>query len=150
MRSADLSARARAKANSRQLALLCAEIAAEKKARDIVILDIHKLVVIADYFVVATGDSSRQLQAIAEAAEERLNSMKLHRLGEEGYREGKWILLDYGSVIVHLFLEPLRKHYDLENLWADAPRVRLAAAKKAVTARAASPKQKAPRRKSPR
>lgn len=79
----------------------------------------------ADYFIVASGTSRRHVQALAEHLDEVLSAAGIEPLGREGLEEGSWILLDYNDVIIHLFLQPLREFYDLEALWAEAPRVTL-------------------------
>lgn len=109
--------------SSKELALAAAEAAAEKKARDIVILDMEKLSPITDYFVIASGTNKIQIQAIAEEIEDNLQDLGIQPLRKEGYREGSWILLDYANIVVHVFLEEERKYYDLERLWRDAPRL---------------------------
>jgi ribosome-associated protein len=113
----------RADHDSRDVARICAEIADEKKATDIRILDVAKILVITSYFVIATGESRKQLQAIAEAIHARLKDAGLRRYGVEGLEEGKWILLDYGDVIVQLFDPETRRYYNLEMIWGDAPQV---------------------------
>lgn len=107
----------------RGIALLCADIADEKKAGDIVILDVEKILIITSYFVIATADSRKQLQAIADGIHERLKPLGVRRYGTEGYEEGKWILIDYGDVIVQLFDRETRGYYNLEMIWGDAPKV---------------------------
>lgn len=111
-------------ARSLELALAAARTAEENRGRDIVILDVRKLTSIFDYFVIASGTSRRQLHAMSEEIDHRLED-DLHdeRLGIEGYAESRWILLDYGSVVVHLFDDETREYFALEELWADAPRV---------------------------
>jgi len=76
-----------------------------------------------DYFFICSGTSDRQVQAIAEGIQEVLEGKGIRALGLEGTREGKWILIDYEDVVVHIFLEPVRQVYDLEGLWMDAPRI---------------------------
>ena len=109
---------------SLQLALTVAGIAEENRGRDIVILDMRKLTPIFDYFVLATGTSRRQLHSISEEIDRILQeTLGDRRLGIEGYVDGRWILLDYGDVVVHLFDEESRAYYDLEQLWCSAKRV---------------------------
>ena len=105
-------------------AMLAARTAAENRGRDIAILDVRPLTAIFDYFVVVTGTSRRQLHAISEEIDRTLQE-ELHdrRLGLEGYEQSRWILLDYGDVVVHLFDEETRAYYALEDLWAQAKRV---------------------------
>jgi ribosome-associated protein len=107
----------------RDAALLCAETAYEKKATDIRVLDVSKILVITSYFVIATAESRKQLQAIADSIHEKLKPLGFRRMGTEGLEEGKWVLLDYGDVIVQLFDPTTRRYYNLEEIWADAPRV---------------------------
>ena len=111
---------------AKQRAFLCAHYAREKKAFDIHILDIREFSSLTDYLVVASGNSDRQVQAIAEAV--RLGCKKNERFspfGVEGMKEGRWILLDYGDVMVHLFQPAVREFYDLESMWSEAPRLEL-------------------------
>ena len=109
--------------NSRILARTIAKTAWEKKALDIVIMDLRKLTTFTDYFVICSGTSDRQVQTIASAVEEKLTSRKRRPLGVEGQTGGHWILVDYGDVVAHIFYKDDRDHYQLEKLWADAPRV---------------------------
>jgi len=76
-----------------------------------------------DYFLICSGKSDRQVQAIAEAVEETIEREGFRAIGQEGKAEGKWVLMDYGDVVIHIFLEPIRGFYDLEGLWIDAPRI---------------------------
>lgn len=107
----------------RVLAETCAEAAVDKKATDVVMLDVRGLTSIADWFVVASGRSDTQVRAIAEAVEEASRRRGRRPLWVEGLRHGQWVLLDYGDVVVHVFYGPVREFYDLERLWAKAPRV---------------------------
>jgi len=95
----------------------------DKKAEEPVVLDVRGLSGVADYFVVLSADSDRQAAAIADAVDERLEALGATRLGAEGRSGGGWVLLDYGDVVVHVMGPETRKFYDLEGLWADAPRV---------------------------
>ena len=104
-------------------ALICAEVAYEKKAEEIVILDVSKILVITSYFVIASGGNRKQLQAMADGMQEKLRPLGIRRRGTEGYDDGKWILIDYGDVIVQLFDAKVRGFYNLEMVWGDAPRV---------------------------
>ena len=111
---------------SLQLALAAARTAAENRGQDIVVLDLQEQTPIFDYFVLATGSSRRQLHAMSEEIDHKLeDDLRDRRLGIEGYSESRWILLDYGSMVVHLFDEETRSYYDLENLWGNARRVDL-------------------------
>jgi len=95
----------------------------EKKAGRLVILKVRGISSFADYFVLCDGSSDRQVQAIAGSVQERMKKSGILPLGVEGESSGKWILLDYADVIVHIFYEPIREFYDLERLWADVPRM---------------------------
>jgi ribosome-associated protein len=107
-----------------QRALVAARVAAENRGRDIVILDLRELTALFDYFVVVSGASRRQLHAISEEIDRVLErEMGDRRLGIEGYEESRWILLDYGDVVVHLFEPQTRSYYALEELWGHAKRV---------------------------
>jgi len=109
---------------SLELAKAAARTAAENRGRDIVILDMREVTPVFDYFVLATGSSRRQLHAMSEEIDHKLeDEMGDHRLGLEGYQESRWILLDYGDVVVHLFEPEAREYYGLEDLWCDARRV---------------------------
>lgn len=99
-----------------------AEAADSKNAQDIEVLDMGDLLIITDFFVIASGTSDRQVRTIYDAVEERLKGKGVRPLGIEGQREGKWIVVDYGSVVVHIFLAEQREFYQLERLWRDAPR----------------------------
>ncbi len=94
-----------------------------KKAIDPVVLDVRGLTSIADFFIICSGSSTRQVMAIAEFIKVDLKKHGIKLLGMEGIKDGRWVLLDYGDVIVHVFYEPLRSFYDLEGLWTDAKRV---------------------------
>jgi ribosome-associated protein len=111
---------------SLQLALAAAQTAEENRGQDVVVLDMRPLTPVFDYFVIATGNSRRQLHAISEDIDHRLeDELGDHRLGIEGYNESRWILLDYGSVVIHLFDAEMRDYYALEELWGAAQRVPL-------------------------
>lgn len=99
------------------------EAALDRKAEEPVILDVRGLSGVADYFVVVSADSERQAAAIADAVDEKVTAAGGERLGVEGRGGGGWVLLDFGSVVVHVFSPETRRFYDLEGLWADAPRV---------------------------
>ncbi len=111
---------------SLQLALAAAKTAAENGASDIVVLDMAKQTAITDYFGIATGTSRRQLHAISEEIDHKLeDELNDKRSNIDGYDDSKWIVLDYGTVIIHLFDEDTRVFYSLEALWGDAVRVDL-------------------------
>ena len=117
-------------AASLKLAKAAARAAAENKGQDIVLLDVSKQTSIFDYFVIATGTSRRQLHAISDEIDHALEAMGERRMSTSGYDESRWIVLDYGGLVVHLFDEETRAFYDLEGLWADSPRVDLTEALK--------------------
>jgi ribosome-associated protein len=105
-------------------AMLAAETAAENRGTNIVILDMRELTSVFDFFVLASGTSRRQLHAMSEEIDNVLeHQMGDRRLGIEGYEESRWILLDYGDVVVHLFEPETRDYYALEDLWGHAKRV---------------------------
>jgi ribosome-associated protein len=105
-------------------ALTAARTAEENRGRDIAILDLRELTTFFDYFVIVTGTSRRQLHAISEQIDHALEEgMGDRRLGIEGYDESRWILLDYGDVVIHVFEPETRAYYALEHLWAQAKRV---------------------------
>jgi ribosome-associated protein len=108
---------------SREYAFAAAEAAQDKKARDVLVLDIHNISVIADYFVICTGNSRIQVQAIAQGIEERLDAAGVRCRGREGRDEARWILLDFGDVVVHVFIEEERRLFGLERLWSEASRI---------------------------
>jgi len=95
-----------------------------KKAIDLVALDVRKLSSIADVFIICSGRSNRQVSAIAEHIQVDLKKHGIKPLSVEGKKEGHWVLLDYGHVIIHVFYEPIRSFYDLEGLWIDADRIK--------------------------
>ncbi len=105
------------------LARRCAEILDSKRLSDVSIFDVSRTLQISDFFVIASGTSTRQIQSACDAIEQELKKRGVTRFGIEGYSEGKWVLLDYDIVVIHLFLEEQRRYYDLELLWGDSPRV---------------------------
>lgn len=111
--------------DSRAMAALAAAAAEEKKAQNVVALDMSGVSLIADYFVICSGRTATQVQAIADNVEKEFKAAGMHFLHREGYREGKWLLLDYGAVVVHIFQEDQRSFYNLERLWGDAALVNL-------------------------
>jgi ribosome-associated protein len=109
--------------SAEEKAAYTSRIVADKKAMDVVMLDMREASSITDYFLICSGGSERQVQAIADALDEQLTRSGIESLGVEGYREGRWILMDYGDVIVHVFSQETREFYDLERLWANAPKI---------------------------
>lgn len=106
-------------------ALLCAQAALDKKAYDLVILQVTSLTSVADYFVICTGRSDVQVQSICHAVEEAVAKTGVKPLAIEGFTHGQWVLMDLGDVVVHIFYETVREFYNLEKLWAQAPRCTL-------------------------
>ena len=109
--------------DSRERALLCVNASLEKKAKDIIILNVSDVSSFADYFILCSGTSDRQVRAVAAAIQENLKKVEILPLGIEGEEAGRWILLDYDDVIIHVFLESVRTFYDLERLWSETPRL---------------------------
>lgn len=106
--------------SSQERAVKCAALALDKKALDVKILEIKDISSIADYLVLATGQSDKQTQAIAESVKHGLKKYG-KTLGMEGLKEGNWVVIDYGDVIVHVFKEEIRRYYDLDSIWSEAP-----------------------------
>jgi len=116
---------------SKKLALLCRELADNKKAENITVLDVSKLSSVTDYFVIASGTSQPHLRAIVEEIAGRLREdYDLRPSRSEGSHGGNWVVLDYFDVIVHVMHSETRKHYDLEGLWGDAKNVKPAKPRK--------------------
>lgn len=111
--------------SSLDIARLAGQAALDKKAEDVVILDVRGISSFADYFVIMSGRSTRHVQGLAGAVEESLRNKKVKGVGSEGLTEGVWVLLDYGDVVVHIFYAGTREFYNLEGLWHDAPRMTL-------------------------
>jgi len=103
----------------------CSRYAEEKKANDILMLELQGLTDIADYFVLANGTSERHVKTLSEHIETSMKGDGIKPFSVEGYNDGRWVIIDYRDVIVHLFLEPLRELYDLESLWIEAKNCRL-------------------------
>jgi ribosome-associated protein len=106
-------------------ALACTRAALDHKAYDLVVLETGRLSSIADYFVICSGRSDTQVQAIADAVMTELGREGVRPLSVEGLPHGQWVLIDYGDVVVHVFYVPVREFYDLERLWVRAPRAEL-------------------------
>ena len=105
----------------RELAEKAASLASEKKAYKILIMEVTGKSSLSDYIIICHGKSTRQVKAVAEHIREKLKKEGVRLIGSEGLSEGRWVLLDYSDVIIHIFQEPLRVFYDLEGLWSDAP-----------------------------
>ena len=111
--------------DSRKLALLCRELADDKKAEDITILDVRKLSSVTDYFVIASGTSEPHLRAIVDEISDQLRDEHgVRAKAVDGTLKAAWVVLDYFDVIVHVMRADVRERYDLEALWGDAPRVK--------------------------
>lgn len=102
---------------------LSAEAAIDKKALHIILLDVRKISSFTDYFLICSGTSNRQVQAIADAIDESLGKQGVNALGIEGYQEARWVLMDYDDLVIHIFQEETRRYYDLERLWGSAAQV---------------------------
>jgi ribosome-associated protein len=134
--------------DSRKLALRCRELADDKKAENLVILDLRKLSSVADYFVIASGTSEPHLRAIVDEIEEKVREeLGLRPRATDGTVKTNWVVLDYFDVVVHVMRPDVRDFYDLEGLWGDAPRVRVrrtAAAPRKTTRKRTPPAETAP------
>ena len=120
---AEARAAARIDEDSRRTAVTAARAALEKKADQVVVLDLRGVSGYTDFLVIGSGGSDRQLEAIVDSVEKELTAQGHRVIGSEGQRGGRWVLLDFGDVVVHVFHADDRAHYDLEGLWADAPRI---------------------------
>jgi ribosome-associated protein len=109
--------------SSLERACNCARVAADNKARDVVVLDMRGLTPLYDFFVLATGNSRRQIHTIAEEVDAAMHAQGDERLSIEGYAASKWVVQDYGDVVVHVFDPATREYFAIEDLWADAARV---------------------------
>jgi ribosome-associated protein len=108
---------------SREAAVAAARAAASKQAHDVVVLDVRDLIVITDYFVIASGTSDRQVRTIADEIEREVKGRGLRPVRREGQREGRWVLLDFVDFVAHVFDDRDREYYGLERLWSDAPSI---------------------------
>jgi len=104
-------------------ALCCARAAIDKKAENLKVLDLSGISGFTDYFVICSGTSDRQVQAITDSIDHAMRSSGHDTLSTEGYNEGRWVVMDFGEVVVHVFQQTIREYYDLETLWSDAPKV---------------------------
>ncbi len=114
--------REKIKLTAQERAIKCAALALDKKALDVKVLEIGRLSSIADYLVLASGRSDKQVQAIADSVRQGLKKYG-KALDIEGVKEGQWIVIDYGDVIVHIFQEEIRRYYNLDELWSAAPSI---------------------------
>ncbi|MDP2724808.1 MAG: ribosome silencing factor [Syntrophales bacterium] len=111
--------------DAKKRALLCVNASLEKKANNIVVMNVRELSAFTDYFVICSGASDRQVQAIASAIRENMKKKGLLPLGVEGENHGQWVLMDYDDVVVHIFYEPVREFYEIERLWSEAPTMKV-------------------------
>ncbi|MDI2030792.1 ribosome silencing factor [Saccharopolyspora sp. TS4A08] len=109
--------------NARELALIAAQAAADKKATDVVLLDVSEQLVITDCFMIASAPNERQVEAIVDSVEEKLRAAGVKPVRREGAREGRWVLLDFVDLVVHVQHDDERAFYQLEKLWKDCPRI---------------------------
>ena len=112
---------------AKELALMAARALSDKKGREIQVLEIGDLTTLADYFVICTAGSSTHVKTLCDAVEEAMDEAGEPMLSREGHRGGTWVLMDFGSLVVHVFTAEARKFYDLERLWQDGHQVNLAA-----------------------
>jgi len=131
-------AKVRTASSSEETAQLAAQAALEKKGEELVLIDLRDLSSYTDFLVICSGTSDRQLEAIAESVNVTLKAAGHLPVGSEGTRGGKWALLDFGDIVVHVFHQDERGYYDLEGLWADAPRVEVEVPKTAPAMPAAA------------
>jgi len=110
---------------SRQFAIAAAQIALERHCTEVAVLDLRGLSPAADYFVIATGTSDRQRRTVIDEVSREAKSLGFQRFGQAGYEQGRWILVDFVDVVVHVFDEEYRTYYDLEMLWGDAKHIRI-------------------------
>jgi ribosome-associated protein len=108
---------------SLERAILCARVAEDHKGQDVVVLDMRGITALFDFFVLANGVSRRQIHTITEEVDAAMRAEGEHRLSIEGFESSRWVVQDYGDVVVHVFDPETRAYYALEELWADAPRV---------------------------
>jgi len=108
---------------SHDLAMKIAEVALDKKAAELVVLDVSELISYCDRFVLCNGSNRRQVSAIAQAISTWAKEQEVRPVGVEGLSTGRWVLIDFGSVVVHVFHDDARFFYDLDGLWTDAPRI---------------------------
>jgi ribosome-associated protein len=119
------------KDKTRERLILCINATLQKKAADIVVLNLKEISAFTDYMIICSGASERQVQGISQEIQQFLKKADIKPLGVEGEANGQWILLDYNDVVISVFHEPIRTFYDIENLW-DAPRMKVDENKKEV------------------
>ncbi len=113
------------KSDAKKTALLCVNTLLEKKAKDLVIINVNEISAFADYLVICSGTSDRQVRALSSFIQEKMKKSGMLPLGVEGEDYGHWVLLDYADVVIHIFLEPVRALYELEKLWMEAPHMEI-------------------------
>lgn len=111
--------------SSEERAMTLVGAALEKKASQLVLLEVRDFTSIADYFLICSGRSDRQVQSIAQGVQEAAREAGIALTSIEGVSRGHWVLMDFADVVVHIFYQPVREFYDLDGLWADAPKVQL-------------------------
>jgi ribosome-associated protein len=116
---------------TRERLILCVNAILQKKAKEIVVLNLKEVSAFTDYMIICSGTSEREVQAIAQAIQQFLKKEDIRPLGVEGAANGQWILLDYDDVVISVFYEPIRTFYNIENLW-DAPRMNIDENKKEI------------------
>jgi len=119
------------KNETRERLILCINATLQKKAKEIVVLNLKEISAFTDYMIICSGTSEREVQAISQAIQIFLKKAEVRPLGVEGESNGQWVLLDYGDVVISVFYEPVRSFYNLENLW-DAPRMTVDENKKEI------------------
>jgi ribosome-associated protein len=111
--------------DAKKRALWCVNASLEKKAKNLVVMNVKEISFFTDYFVICSGASDRQVQAIASAIQEKMKKNGVLPLGVEGEKNGQWVLMDYNDVVVHIFYEPVREFYGIERLWTEAPQIEI-------------------------
>jgi ribosome-associated protein len=111
--------------DAKKRALWCVNASLEKKAKNLVVMNVKEISFFTDYFVICSGASDRQVQAIASAIQEKMKKNGVLPLGVEGEKNGQWVLMDYNDVVVHIFYEPVREFYGIEKLWTEAPKIEI-------------------------
>jgi ribosome-associated protein len=119
----DLQLAKKANIKAKNFAIAAAKVAAERRCTDIVVLDLRGLSPATDYFVIATGTSNRQIRTVSDEVSEAGRGKGFKRFGRAGYEEGRWVVLDFIDVVVHLFDSEYRQYYDLDLLWGDAKKI---------------------------
>ncbi len=119
------------KDRTKERLLLCINATLQKKAKDIVVLNLKEISAFTDYMIICSGSSEREVQAISQAIQQFLKKADIRPMGVEGEANGQWVLLDYDDIVISVFCEPVRTFYDIENLW-DSPRMKVDENKKEI------------------